>query len=98
MGKLRIREICEQRGVRHSALAELIELNPSSFSVALKRESFSIEQLTKIADFLKVHIADLFIDLDAIRGSDFAIFLYKDGELTRFTSVSALQKHLSKNV
>lgn len=59
---LRIRELCKEKGVKQSELAECIGVNETSFSTSLKNETFNVEKLVKIADYLNVSISELFCD------------------------------------
>lgn len=60
MAKTQIKELCKQKGVRQIDLANLLDMREDSLSVALKRDTLSIEKLDIIANHLGVGIADLF--------------------------------------
>lgn len=60
MCKLRIKELCKQRGITQSELAKRIGRSPVSLSQAIHRGSISLTYLQDIADELKVSVPELF--------------------------------------
>ena len=60
MCKLRIKELCRQRGITQAELAKRIGRSPVSLSQAVHRGSISLTYLQDIADELHVDIPDLF--------------------------------------
>lgn len=60
MAKTCIKELCKQKGVKQIDLAKLLDMREDSFSIAIKRDTLSIEKLDIIANHLGVGIAELF--------------------------------------
>lgn len=60
MAKTRIKELCKQKGVKQIELAKILDMREDSLSIALKRDTLSIEKLDIIANHLGVGIAELF--------------------------------------
>lgn len=60
MCKLRIKELCRQRGMTQAELAKRIGRSPVSLSQAIHRGSISLTYLQDIANELGVDIPDLF--------------------------------------
>jgi transcriptional regulator with XRE-family HTH domain len=60
MCKLRIKELCRQRGMTQAELAKRIGRSPVSLSQAIHRGSISLTYLQDIADELKVSVPELF--------------------------------------
>lgn len=61
MCKLRIKELCRQRGITQAELAKRIGRSPVSLSQAFHRGSISLTYLQDIANELHVDIPDLFL-------------------------------------
>lgn len=60
MAKTCIKELCKQKGVKQIDLAKLLDMREDSLSIAIKRDTLSIEKLDIIANHLGVGIAELF--------------------------------------
>ena len=60
MAKTCIQTLCKQKGVKQIELAKLLDMREDSFSIAIKRDTLSIEKLDIIANYLGVEIAELF--------------------------------------
>lgn len=60
MAKTQIQALCKQKGVKQIELAKLLEMREDSFSIALKKDTLSIDKLDIIANHLGVDISDLF--------------------------------------
>lgn len=58
--KLRIKELCREKGITQAQLAETIGIKPVSFSQAVARNKFGVDRLAEIADILGVEIPNLF--------------------------------------
>ena len=58
--KLRIKELCKERGITQAQLAERLGIQAVSFSQAVSRNKFNIDRLAEIADALNVEIPELF--------------------------------------
>ena len=65
MAKTQIKELCKRKGVKQIELAKLLDMREDSFSIALKKDTLSIEKLDLIATHLGVEISELFITKDA---------------------------------
>lgn len=57
---LRITQLCREKGIKKSELAERLGITPATLSQALWRNSFSIDRLAEIADVFSVEIPELF--------------------------------------
>ena len=57
---LRIKELCKERGITQAKLAQMIGIQPISFSQAIARNNFDMQYLKRIANALNVEITDLF--------------------------------------
>lgn len=60
MAKTQIQTLCKQKGVKQIELARLLDMREDSLSVAIKRDTLSIEKLDIIANYLGVEIGELF--------------------------------------
>lgn len=60
MSKLRIKETAKEHGMSLTALADRLDIKPSSLSQAMSRNSFSVDKLQAIADAIGCDIVDLF--------------------------------------
>lgn len=60
MCKLRIKDLCREKGITQGELARRMDTTPSLLSSALKR-NLSVAYLERIAKALDVEIADLFV-------------------------------------
>lgn len=65
MAKTQIKELCKQKGIKQIELAKLLDMREDSFSIALKKDTLSIEKLDIIANHLGVGISELFAPKDA---------------------------------
>lgn len=62
--KLRIADVCKQKGMSIAELADKLNIKPNSLSMAIYRNSFSSDKLGEIADILGVTIPELYEDFD----------------------------------
>lgn len=60
MAKTQIKELCKLKGVKQIELAKLLDMREDSLSIAIKRDTLSIDKLDIIANHLGVEIAELF--------------------------------------
>ncbi len=60
MAKTIIKELCKQKGVKQIELAKILDMREDSLSIAIKRDTLSIDKLDIIANHLGVEIAELF--------------------------------------
>lgn len=60
MCKLRIKDLCREKGITQAELARRMNTTPSLLSLALKR-NVSVAYLERISKALDVEIADLFV-------------------------------------
>lgn len=58
--KLRITELCREKGIKKAELAKMLGIAPATLSQSLWRNSFSIDRLAEIADVFGVEIPELF--------------------------------------
>ena len=58
--RMRIKELCKERGITQEDLARRLGIRPSSLSQAISRNRLSAEYLERIADALKVSVGELF--------------------------------------
>ena len=58
--KLRIKEICKDKGITITELASRIDIHQESLSRIIAKNSTSTNNLQKIADALGVPVSDLF--------------------------------------
>ena len=58
--RMRIKELCKERGITQEDLARRLGIRPSSLSQAIGRNRLSAEYLERIADALKVSVGELF--------------------------------------
>jgi len=69
--KLRIKELCKERGITQAQLANKLGIQAVSFSQAVSRNKFNIDRLAEIAEALNVEIPELFERNDQpSKGSD----------------------------
>lgn len=61
---LRIKELCKEKNIKLSEVANYIEMRDDSFSIALTKETLNVEKLVKISTFLNVSISELFVGND----------------------------------
>lgn len=59
--ELRIKEICEQKGISITELGRLVGMKKSSIFTILKNANPTIETLSDIAKALEVDITELFV-------------------------------------
>lgn len=59
--ELRIKEVCQEKGITISKLGEMIGVKRSGMTTTVNRGNPTVETLSKIADALNVPITDLFI-------------------------------------
>ena len=57
--KLKIKEICEKKGISVTELGRIIGLSKSSIHTIINNNNPTIETLEKIADALEVEVTDL---------------------------------------
>ena len=57
--KLKIKEICEEKGISVTELGRMIGLSKSSIHTIINNNNPTIETLEKIADALEVEVTDL---------------------------------------
>ena len=68
MNKLRIKELCKERGIALSALAELVGISQPSMSLIVNgKQKPSFDTLEKIATGLNVGIGELFAPLEGAK-------------------------------
>lgn len=60
--RLRIKEVCREKGTTQAALADKLGVRATSLSQVLARDNCDINYLQRIADILGVQIKDLFRD------------------------------------
>lgn len=60
MSKTQIQTLCKKKGVKQIELAGLLGMREDSLSIALKKDTLSIDKLDIIANHLGVEIAELF--------------------------------------
>lgn len=60
MSTLKIKEVLKEHKVTQKDMARILNVREDTISIAIKKESFSIKQLNTIADYLGVHVTDLF--------------------------------------
>ena len=58
--KLKLKELCKERGMKQADLARMVGLHPVSLSQAVHRGTLSLMQAQEIADILGVEVPDLF--------------------------------------
>lgn len=58
--KIRIKEICKEKGITLEQLAGKLGILRTSLAQAMSRNSFSVEKLTEIAEALDVPVWQLF--------------------------------------
>lgn len=58
--RLRIKELCKERGITQAQLAERLGIKPTSFSQAITRNKFDLDYLERIAKALNVEVVELF--------------------------------------
>ena len=61
MTKLRIRELCKERGITQADLAAKLGIRRDSLSQAISRNNFDLDYLRRISAALNVEIWQLFI-------------------------------------
>ena len=59
-----IKELCNKKNISVSELARRIGQIPQNFGKKLKRDTVTLEELTKIADLMKVNFEQSFIFAD----------------------------------
>ena len=90
MTKLRIKELCKERGITQAALAGRLGIKPISFSQAVSRNNFDLEYLGRIASALGGEVADLFR-----RPETFIALVRSDEGVFAFDSAATLERWLS---
>lgn len=58
--KLRIKELCKEKGVNQKDLAPVLGISATSLSTAIQEGRLNIRQLERIADTLGVGVPELF--------------------------------------
>lgn len=58
--KLRIKELCKERGITQAQLADKLGIQAVSFSQAVSRNKFNMDRLAEMAEALNVEIPELF--------------------------------------
>ncbi|MCJ0580678.1 helix-turn-helix transcriptional regulator [Enterococcus cecorum] len=59
-----LKELCNKKNISVSELARRIGQTPLNFGKKLKRDTVTLEELTKIADLMKVNFEQSFIFAD----------------------------------
>ena len=90
MTKLRIKELCKERGMTQAALAGKLGIKPISFSQAVSRNNFDMEYLGRIAGALGVGITELFQ-----KPKQFVALVRSDEDVFAFDTAEALERWLS---
>ena len=81
MTKLRVKEICKEKGMTLAILAEKMGVSASAVSQYLKSDSISTATLVKFADVLGVKLDDLIVkDVASVNG-----FIEVNGTIHRVT-------------
>lgn len=75
--RLRITEVCKEKGLSIAELADKLGIKPSSMSQAIYLNSFSVSRLGEIADALGVTIPELFEDYKATIDKELSNILSK---------------------
>lgn len=91
--KLRIKELCEKRGLRMSDLAEKMGVNQANLSASLKGNP-TLSRLNDVAKILGVEIQELFVDTCETKGSADG-FIEADGRILRIQSKEDVLRTLS---
>ncbi len=89
---LRVKEICDQKGISIKELADRLSVTPSAISQSLSGNP-SLKKIEEIADALDVDISELFAPKDS---DSFLAIISHEGELRRFDSVGELKQYLEE--
>lgn len=79
MTKLRVKELCKEKGLTLAALAEKMNVSASAVTQFLKSDNISSATLIKLADALGVKLDDLVVR----NGCNIIGFVDVDGQLFR---------------
>lgn len=67
--KVRIKEICKEKGMTLEQLAGKLGILRTSLAQAMSRNNFSVEKLNEIADALSVPVWQLFVSPEEVAAS-----------------------------
>lgn len=92
MAKLRVKEVCKEKGITLAALADKMGVTASAVTQYLKSDNISTTTLIKIADVLGVKLDDLIVrEEHCING-----FIDVDGRIHRINNKADIEALLEK--
>lgn len=91
MTKLRVKEICKEKGITLAVLADKMGVTASAVTQYLKSDNVSSATLIKVADILGVKLDDLVVR----EGGSINGFVDVNGEIYRITTRDDVQKLLT---
>lgn len=91
--KLRIKELCKEKGINITQLAEVMGIKQESLSRAINGNP-TIETLQKIADALKVELWELFTS--STSKEELTALIAHKGEFYRASTVAELENIVEK--